>query len=100
MLVNQKDIGLSEYSPIYDLMVPKDNSLRKINDIINFRFVYQELVSKYCFNNGHKAQSPIRMFNFLLLITIYTLSDVDVGQRSLYDISFKYFLEMSPAGCR
>ena len=42
------------------------------------------------------TQSPFRMFNFLLLITIYTLSDVDVGQRSLYDISFKYFLEMSP----
>jgi hypothetical protein len=31
-----------------------------------------------------------------LLKTIYTLSDVDVVERSLYDMSFKYFLEMSP----
>jgi hypothetical protein len=36
------------------------------------------------------------MFKYLLLKTIYTLSDVDVVERSLYDMSFKYFLEMSP----
>ncbi len=42
------------------------------------------------------AQSPIRMFKYLLLKTIYTLSDVDVVERSLYDMTFKYFLEMSP----
>lgn len=42
------------------------------------------------------AQSPIRMFKYLLIKTIYTLSDVDVVERSLYDMSFKYFLEMCP----
>lgn len=36
------------------------------------------------------------MFKYLLLKTIYTISDVDVVERSLYDMSFKYFLEMSP----
>jgi hypothetical protein len=32
-------------------------------------------------NSAHKAQSPIRMFKYLLLKTIYTLSDVDVVER-------------------
>lgn len=96
MLLHQQKIKFSQFSSIYDLIVPKDNLLRKINDIIDFRFVYQELVSKYCSNNGRMAQSPIRMFKYLLLKTIYTLSDVDVVERSLYDMSFKYFLEMSP----
>lgn len=96
MLLNQQKIKFSQYGSIYDLIVPKDNLLRKINDIIDFSFVYQELVSKYCSNNGRMAQSPIRMFKYLLLKTIYTLSDVDVVERSLYDMSFKYFLEMSP----
>jgi hypothetical protein len=36
------------------------------------------------------------MFKYLLLKTIYTVSDVDVVERSLYDMSFKYFLEMNP----
>jgi Transposase DDE domain/Transposase domain (DUF772) len=36
------------------------------------------------------------MFKYLLLKTIYTVSDVDVVERSRYDMSFKYFLEMPP----
>ncbi|WP_019600619.1 transposase, partial [Rhodonellum psychrophilum] len=96
MLLHQQEIKFSQYSSIYDLIVPKDNLLRKINDIIDFSFVYQELVDKYCSNNGRMAHSPVRMFKYLLLKTIYTLSDVDVVERSLYDMSFKYFLEMSP----
>ena len=36
------------------------------------------------------------MFKYLLLKTIYTISDVDVVERSQYDMSFKYFLDMSP----
>jgi hypothetical protein len=36
------------------------------------------------------------MFKYLLLKTIYSISDVDVVERSRYDMSFKYFLEMAP----
>jgi len=36
------------------------------------------------------------MFKYLLLKTIYNISDVDVVERSRVDMSFKYFLGMSP----
>ena len=36
------------------------------------------------------------MFKYLLLKAIYDLSDVDVVERSRYDMSFKYFLDMVP----
>ncbi|MFC7372281.1 transposase, partial [Fictibacillus iocasae] len=36
------------------------------------------------------------MFKYLLLKVIYDLSDVDVVERSKYDMSFKYFLDMAP----
>jgi transposase len=96
MLLQQKTIQFSEYSSLYDLIVPKANLLRKINDLIDFSFVYDELVNKYCHNNGRTAESPIRMFKYLLLKTIYNVSDVDVVERSQFDMSFKYFLDMSP----
>ena len=70
--------------------------LRKINDLIDFSFIYDELLNKYCTNNGRTAESPVRMFKYLLLKTIYTVSDVDVVERSRFDMSFKYFLEMAP----
>ena len=96
MLVQQQTIQFSEHSSLYDLIVPKDNLLRKINDLIDFSFIYDELLNKYCTNNGRMAESPVRMFKYLLLKTIYTVSDVDVVERSRYDMSFKYFLDMNP----
>lgn len=96
MLAQQQQIQFSAFSGLYDLIVPKDNFLRKINELIDFTFIHEELVDKYCSNNGRTAESPIRMFKYLLLKTIYTVSDVDVVERSRYDMSFKYFLEMSP----
>ena len=96
MLIQQQKIQLSAFSGLYDLIVPKDNLLRKINELIDFSFIYDELANKYCSNNGRSAESPVRMFKYLLLKTIYTVSDVDVVERSRYDMSFKYFLEMSP----
>ena len=96
MLVQQQTIHFSEYSSLYDLIVPKENLLRKINDLIDFSFIYDELLNKYCTNNGRMAESPVRMFKYLLLKTIYTVSDIDVVERSQYDMSFKYFLDMNP----
>jgi transposase len=96
MLAQQEQIQFSTFSGLYDLIVPKDHILRKINELIDFTFIYKELVNKYCSNNGRTAESPIRMFKYLLLKTMYTVSDVDVVERSQYDMSFKYFLEMSP----
>jgi transposase len=96
MLVQQQKIQFSTYSDLYDLIVPKENLLRKINDLIDFSFIYDELLTKYCLNNGRNAESPVKMFKYLLLKSIYSVSDIDVVERSRYDMSFKYFLDMSP----
>ena len=96
MLLRQQELVLSEYSALYDIVVPQDNLLRRINGLVDFSFVYKELVDKYCPDNGRMAESPIRMFKYLLLKVIYDISDVDVVERSRYDMSFKYFLGMAP----
>jgi len=36
------------------------------------------------------------MFKYLLLKSIFDVSDIDVVERSKYDMSFKYFLDMAP----
>jgi len=81
---------------LYNLIVPADNMLRKINELIDFTFVYEELKDNYCLDNGRNAIDPIRMFKYLLLKSIHDLSDVDLVERSKYDMSFKYFLHMAP----
>ena len=96
MLPLQQTIQFSDYSDLYDLIIPQDNLLRRINDLIDFSFIQKELMDKYCQDNGRMAESPVMMFKYLLLKTIYDISDVDVVERSRYDMSFKYFLGMTP----
>ena len=96
MLPTRGVIQFSEHAVLYDKLVPKNHLLRQINDLIDFSFVYDELTNKYCLNNGRTAEDPVRMFKYLLLKTIYTLSDVDVVEHSRYDLSYKYFLGMMP----
>lgn len=96
MIQTQQAMILSQYLTLYDLVVPKDNLLRKINELVDFSFIFNELKDKYCLDNGRNAIDPIRMFKYLLLKAIYDLSDVDVVERSKYDMSFKYFLDMAP----
>lgn len=96
MLAQQDRLAFSNHLDLYDLIIPQDNLLRRINMLIDFTFVYKELVSKYSLENGRTAESPVRMFKYLLLKTVYDLSDVDVVERSRYDMSFKYFLGMVP----
>jgi hypothetical protein len=96
MISNQQSLNLSPFMAIYDIVVPKDNMLRQINDLVDFSFVHVELQHKYCLDNGRNAVPPIRMFKYLLLKSIFDVSDVDVVERSKYDMSFKYFLDMAP----
>lgn len=78
------------------MVVPKDNMLRRMNELVDFSFVIEELKEKYCLDNGRNAVPPIRMFKYLLLKVIHDVSDVDIVERSKYDMSFKYFLGYAP----
>lgn len=96
MISKQETLNLSPYMALYDLIIPKDNMLRQINELVDFSFILDELQSKYCLDNGRNAIPPIRMFKYLLLKAIHDLSDADLVERSKYDMSFKYFLGMAP----
>ena len=97
MLEQQQTISFSDYSSLYDLIIPKGNLLRQINDLMDFSFVYQELQDKYCHDNGRTAESPIRMFKYLLLKVIYNISDEDArtGHKTAHSSFFGYKTHMA-----
>ena len=96
MIKQQQTLAFSEYADLYDKIVPKDNLLRQIHDLVDFSFVHEELAEKYSMDWGRGAIDPARMFKYLLLKVLFDASDVDVVERSRYDMSFKYFLGMTP----
>ena len=52
MLKQQMTMVLSPYLEIFNLVIAKDNILRRIKEMVDFSFIYDELVSIYCPNNG------------------------------------------------
>ena len=73
MIEQQKKLMISPYMEIYDLVIPKDNLLRQIKELVDFSFIYDELLANYSMDNGRTAVTPIRMFQYLLLTSIYAL---------------------------
>ena len=73
MLSSQLKLSLSYYSDLYDMIVPKDHILRKIRELVDFSFIYDELKNKYCLDNGRNAKNPILLFKYLLLKYLYNL---------------------------
>ncbi|WP_110943586.1 transposase [Virgibacillus senegalensis] len=96
MLDRQLSMSLTQYEGLYDIVVTKDQLPREMNELIDFSFVYDERKDKYCHDKGRNVVHPIRMFKYLLLKNIYTLSDVGLVERAQVDMSFKYFLAMAP----
>jgi len=96
MLKSQTQMKLSEYSSLYDILIPYDNELRQINELIDFEFVYEELKDKYSFTMGRGAINPIVMFKYLLLKALYPVSDKGLVKRAFTDMSYKYFLGLNP----
>jgi transposase len=96
MLCSIQQLSFSDYEGLYDRLIPEGHLLRKINELVDFSFVYEELKDKYCLDNGRNAVNPITMFKYLMLKVLYELSDNDLIERSRYDMSFKYFLGLCP----
>jgi len=96
MLKAQTQMNLSEYTKLYEILVPEDNELRQINELIDFEFVYEELKDKYSATMGRGAIDPIMMFKYLLLKALYPVSDKGLVKRAYTDMSFKYFLGLNP----
>ncbi|ETA79132.1 transposase, partial [Youngiibacter fragilis 232.1] len=96
MINFQTEMSLSKYSCLYDLIIPKNHVLRRISEEIDFSKIEDELINKYCLDNGRNAIPPIRLIKYLVLKEMYTLSDVDLVERSMYDMSFKFFLGLTP----
>lgn len=93
---NQITICMSNHAELYDILIDKDNFWRKLNDMVDFSFVYEELKEKYSSTMGRKAEDVIRMFKYLLLKGYYKLSDRGLIERTRTDILFKYFLGYAP----
>ena len=63
MIEQQQKLMLSPYMEIYELVIPKDNLLRQIKELVDFSFIYDELLANYCLDTDSLCcQHPSCLF--------------------------------------
>ena len=48
IIEQQQKLVLNLYMEIYELIIPKDNLLRQIKELVDFSFIYDALLANYC----------------------------------------------------
>jgi len=96
MLKIEDKLPMSPYYELYDMLVPKDNKYRCFDELVDFTFVRDELIGKYCPDNGRNAIDPVILFKYLVIKMEEDLSDADLVERSMTDLSLKRFLGYMP----
>jgi transposase len=96
MLRYDTQLKLSEYQSLYDIIIEKDNLLRKIKENIDFSFINPMLKESYCEHFGRPAKEPEMMFKLMFLKKLYDLSDESLIQNVKVNMAYKYFLDMNP----
>lgn len=96
MLRYEEQLRISEYKNLYDIVVEKDNLLRKIKENIDFSFVNPMLKASYCEKFGRPAKEPEMMFKILFLKKLYDLSDEVLIRNIGVNMAYKFFLGLNP----
>ena len=93
MLKSTPETPLSEFDlAVFQAVIPKDHYLRKVMACIDFEYFRPRLIGSYDPDFGRPAIDPVRMLKILFLRFHYRLSDRQVMERSVTDMSFRWFL--------
>ena len=65
MLKSQQELNFSQYTDLYEKLIPLNHLFRKINELIDFSFIRDDLKDKYCPDDGRTAEDPEYLFKFL-----------------------------------
>ena len=77
-------------------LVPRDHLLRKIDQYIDFSFIYDEVRHLYCENNGRPAVDPVRFFKMLFIGYLFGIrSERQLVREIQVNVAYRWFLDMS-----
>ena len=79
---------------LVDSMVVAHETVKELNELIDWSRVEQHLTHIHAKTRGEKAWSPLLMFKALLLQSWYHLSDTQLEKQLARDLQFRRFVEL------
>lgn len=94
LIYNDQKKSIDEQNEkLYTSFIPEDNFWRKMKKNTNFSLIC-ELFKKS--DSTEDEEQTVRLFKCLLLKTYYELSDEDLVEKIVTDMTFRYFLDLDP----
>lgn len=79
----------------YEMLVPKDHLLRKVDEIVDFSFIYELCAPLYCEDNGRPAIDPEILFRMLLVGYLYGIrSERRLEEEVNLNVAYKWFCKL------
>ncbi|EGV09777.1 transposase domain protein [Parvimonas sp. oral taxon 393 str. F0440] len=76
-----------------DSLVPKNHLLRKIEETIDFSFIYDLIEDKYCLDNGRPNIDPVVLFKIIFLKYIFGIKSMRQTIREIeVNVAYRWFL--------
>jgi len=96
MMSERRGVQLSMYTPSLDEIVESDEFLRKLDELVDFSFIYDELRPYYCSDNGRYSTDPVVIVKSLLIAFIYGIgSERSLEHQLKYNALYRWFIGLS-----
>jgi len=77
-------------------LVPQSHILRKVECLVDFSFIYDEVRELYSANNGRPSTDPVVVVKYTLLGYLYGIESERQIERDIEDrVSFRWFLGLN-----
>lgn len=74
-------------------LVPVDHLLRKIDQAVDFSFIYDKVEHLYCANNGRPAVDPVVLFKMLMIGYLFGIrSERQLVREIEVNVAYRWFL--------
>lgn len=95
MFYARKEFCLSERSQsIYDKLIDCDSDLFMIKKEFDFSFIYEEIKSFYCLDNGRNSIDGVLALKAIFVQKYFGLRERQLERKAKYDIEIKHFLDI------
>lgn len=76
-----------------DDMVPQDHMLRKIDKAINWNFIYDLVVDRYCHDNGRPSLDPVILIKLVFIQYLYGIKSMRQTIKEIeVNVAYRWFL--------
>lgn len=92
MMTRKNNFQLKMHMVTIEDLVPQEHLLRKIDSLIDFSFIYDEMVDSYCSNNGRPSVDPVILVKYILIGFLYGIpSERRIEQEICVNMAYRWF---------